>query len=309
MTYFVEVHSDLGAGKHGTDKGVEQLASFAKKHYAHAQFDQLIIDHKDNIKSNGTAFSHLKYAEYLLPFYQKVAKHIEKVASMTTPIIISGDHSGAIGLLSGFKNAHLNKKIAVVWIDAHADLHSVYTTPSGNLHGMPIGAVIGIDNKDCSYTTPTDTEKQLWQAFKDLSKTDNLALSDVYFLGLRSFEAPEIHLIERYNLFAKSAQVHRQQGFDDVLDDLCRQLVSYDVIYVSFDVDALDESLIGATGTREPNGYMIHEIERIFDKLLSLPNIGAFEITEFNPTLDDDSHKHQAIYQLFDYAIGRLSVR
>ncbi|WP_323842675.1 arginase family protein [Moraxella sp. Pampa] len=305
MLDFIEIRSDLGAGKHGTDQGVVALAKFAKSHYPTARFEQLSIDDANTAKVQGTQYTNLKYAEFLLPFYQEVADHIEHIAKLTTPIIISGDHSGAIGLLSGFKNAHKDKKVAVVWIDAHADIHSVYTTPSGNMHGMPLAAVLGVDNDEHTNNMPTDDEKQLWQAFKDLSTSDNLNIKDLYFLGLRSFESPEQHLIEKHGVFAYSAHAHRQE-FDDVLDKLCSNLAQADAVYVSFDIDSLDENLVYATGTREPNGYGVDEIKQIFDKVLVLPNIKAFEITEFNPTLDDDTNRHQMIYDLFAHAINHL---
>lgn len=305
MINFIEIHSDLGAGKHGTDKGVAQLAKFAKDNYPNARFTTLNID-THTAKTQGTIHNHLKYGEHLLPFYQKVSDCVENIAKDNTTIFITGDHSGAIGSLSGFKNAYTGKKIAVVWIDAHADLHSVYTTPSGNMHGMPLSAVMGIDNQKSAKHTPTDTEIKLWQGFKALSKTDNLSPQDVYFLGLRSFELPEENLINSHDITAYASDTHRQ-NFDEILDNLCQNLNQADAVYVSFDIDSLDDSLVFATGTRESNGYQVHEIKRIFDKLLVLPNVKAFEITEFNPTLDDDTNKYQTVYDLFDYAICRLT--
>lgn len=157
MIDFIEIHSDLGAGKHGTDKGVAQLAKFAKDNYPNARFTTLNID-THTAKTQGTIHNHLKYGEHLLPFYQKISDCVENIAKDNTTIFITGDHSGAIGSLSGFKNAYMGKKIAVVWIDAHADLHSVYTTPSGNMHGMPLSAVMGIDNQNLP-NTPLPIQK------------------------------------------------------------------------------------------------------------------------------------------------------
>ena len=77
----------------------------------------------------------------------------ENIESNFFPIVLSGDHSSALGTISGIKMTYPEKRLGVVWIDAHADLHSPYTTPSGNVHGMPLAAAIADDNADLNVNT------------------------------------------------------------------------------------------------------------------------------------------------------------
>lgn len=299
---FFCVYSDIGAGKKGTKEGVARLADNVK--------DQgKITDIKADDHHPRYDYQTAKYAEYLTPFFeqtlvptlQKGLDDCDKLGQF--PIIISGDHSNAMGNVAAFINHHANKKVAVVWIDAHADLHSVYTTPSGNLHGMPLGAVTGLDNKDAQINDPNPDVEGYWERLKGLSAP--LPSDGLFFLGVRSTEPPEDKLIDQHGIFCVSAVQHRDD-FQGVLDALTDKLKAFDAVYISFDIDALDETLVPATGTPVAGGYECHEVEAIFDALLSLPNIKAFEITEFNPTLDDHRQKHTIVYELFDYAISQL---
>lgn len=308
--HFFEVYSDIGAGKHGTTEGVAMLSSHC--HDTYPQVTKSEIHPKNRISE--FAHPHGKYIEQLTPFFEEILlptlqeglKTCDKEGKF--PIIISGDHSNAMGNVSAFLNHHQDKKTAIVWIDAHADLHSVYTTPSGNLHGMPLGAVLGLDNKDCQINELDATTHDYWQRLKNLT-ANKPSPNNVYFLGLRSFEPPETHLLDTHKMFAYSSEAHRTTGIDELLSELVGKLQGFDAVYVSFDVDALDESLIPATGTPEPKGYNTQEIKTIFDKLLNLPNVKLFEITEFNPTLDSDGDKHKTIFEVLDYAIDLLDKR
>lgn len=301
MLHFVEIRSGLGAAKYGTEQGVALLGEYMKKH--HADIPSKVLSN-DRVSADGHV--RLKNVDSLQPFYQIVATQIENIAKSAVPIIISGDHSNAIATLAGFKNAHADKRVALIWLDAHADMHTVYTTPSGNLHGMPVASALALDNQACHQHAPSDDEVAYWQSLKQLSKQDNLSIDDVFFLGLRSYESPEAHLINHHQIFHYSAQAHRQHGFDDVLQKMIERVQQADIVYVSFDVDALDESLLLATGTHEPNGYRVNEMKQILTKVLTLPNIGAFEMTEFNPTLHDDRSEYQRVCELLLHAVNCL---
>ncbi|MFB6348785.1 arginase family protein [Moraxella sp. ZJ142] len=312
----IEVYSDIGAGKHGTVHGVDMLSKHCEQHQP-AAVHKIFAQPVDESPKQPSA----KYIEHLLPFFQdKLMPTVQGLLdnskqSQHFPVIISGDHSNAIGNLAAFMNHHKDARIGVVWIDAHADLHSVYTTPSGNMHGMPLATALRLDNLDCQINTPDANLANQWQSLKALSTHAGIRPSDVFFLGLRSYEAPEEHIIASQQIFAYSAQGASIGGNDSnkpltvILDQLIDKLQTLDAVYVSFDVDALDASLIPATGTPEPHGYTADETRSIFDALLGLDSVKLFEITEFNPTLDDDSDKHQTIFALLDYALDRINQR
>lgn len=309
--YFVEVYSEVGAGKHGTNHGVAMLSKHCEQMYPNVPVTKIF-----NHQSAEATHSQAKYIENLTPFFAQELVPILKdklLIGQTAgqfPVVLSGDHANALGNLSAFLSFHQHKKVAVLWIDAHADMHSVYTTPSGNLHGMPLAAVMGLDNKEHAINEVDEVVADHWTTLKQLN--DNvygLPFTSVFFLGLRSFELPEAALIEQGAMFAYSADEHRQAGFEQVLDKLSERLAQFDVVYVSFDVDALDDSLIAATGTPEPKGYSQAEMKKILSHVLALPQVGLFEVTEFNPVIDDDSDKHQVIFELLDDALTVIQNR
>lgn len=309
--HFFTVHSDIGAGKYGTTSGVDFLSKHLKNKYPDAPISKIYPAQT----GTSTRYASAKNAEYLVPFFKDtltptITKGLHACQTNNTfPVVISGDHSNAIGIISGFLNHHKDKRVGVVWIDAHADMHSVYTTPSGNIHGMPLSALMRLDNIECQLAPIGDEVKDHWETLKNLSyHPTGVRPSDVFFLGLRSYEPPEKHLIDKHGIFAYSADEHTA-NFDTVLDELAKRLSELDVVYVSFDVDALDSSLIPATGTPVSEGYQKNQMKAIFDVVLSLPNVRLFEMTEFNPTLDDDTQKYTLITELLEYAIDTIDNR
>lgn len=301
------VHLDIGSGKYGTIHGVDKLVQRFEALCPDCPVWTIVpADDANDLVHQPPVQPTAKYIEALTPFFENTMNPATQkvLSSGALPVVISSNHANAIGNLSAFLNHHQDKRVGVLWIDAHADLHSVHTTPSGNIHGMPLSLAIGDDNLERATHAVNDSVLAYWQRLKDLS-LHKLDPQNLFFLGLRSYEAPEAHLIDKHQIFARSAQEHRQD-FAKVLDTVATHLATLDALYVSFDVDALDDTLIPATGTPEPQGYQVEEVRAIFDKILTLPNVGLFEITEFNPTLDKDEQKHEHIYELFDYALTLL---
>lgn len=310
--HFFEIYSDIGAGKQGTTQGVQMLSEYCQQRHIGTPTTKIYNDGN----SSSITYKKAKYIEILTEFFEN--KLLPTLTDRLTiadvagqfPIVISGDHSNALGNLSAFLQHHQDKKVAVVWIDAHADMHSVYTTPSGNLHGMPLAGAMKQDNLTHAINEVDDAVVGYWHRLKNLhSNHHGLGANAVFFLGLRSYEPPEAALIKTHKMFAYSPKAHRNTGFEQVLIDLKTHLAEFDAVYISFDVDALDNSLIAATGTPESSGYTQDEMHTILQNLLALPNAALFEITEFNPTLDDDEKKYQVVFELFDDAVQTIAAR
>lgn len=309
---FIEIYSDIGAGKHGTTQGVAELSKHCEAVYPNAYVHKIDI-HKT---SETPSYPKAKYIEQLTPFFEttlvpqmrQVLTDCEQMGRF--PVVISGDHSNAIGGLAAFLEHHKDKRVGVIWIDAHADLHTVFTTPSGNMHGTPVATALRLDNTECQAHEVSSEVANFWQRLKALAPNSHgVHTEDVYFLGVRSFESPEAYLIEKYNLFAYSSIDHRHAGLQRVLDKMVARLEAVEAVYVSFDVDSLDGVLIPATGTPEPEGYSADELRQILKTCLRLPQTKLFEMTEFNPTLDDDKDKQRLIFELLDDALLFLAER
>jgi arginase len=110
-----------------------------------------------------------KRIEHVKEQCQRVADAVkETILSGDFPIVLSGDHSSALGTMSGIKAANPEKSIGVIWIDAHADLHSPYTSPSGNIHGMPLAAALNMDNIAAKINDPGEITTKYWNELKNI---------------------------------------------------------------------------------------------------------------------------------------------
>jgi arginase len=218
-----------------------------------------------------------------------VAESVEKsILNNRFPLLISGDHASAGGTLHGLKNSFPEARIGVVWIDAHADLHSPYTTPSGNLHGMPLATALGVDNLHAQ-RNHVDIETSLkWNQLK----SNSLKFQDLVYVAVRSTEPEEDAVIEAENIMNYTVSSVRKTGVQAILTQIFSQLQNCDFIYVSFDVDSMDpiETSYG-TGTPVADGLSVSEARQLLIGLCSSSKLAALEFVEVNPTLEDKKNR------------------
>jgi arginase len=221
--------------------------------------------------------------------------------------LISGDHSIAGATIAGIKMAKPNSKLGVIWIDAHADLHTPYTTPSGNMHGMPLATAINEDNKECAvHELDGDTVKS-WNQLKNLGKIAPKVLAeDIVFISLRDFEREEKHLIDKYGIKVISTKEVRSKGPENIVRSVLRYLSDCTDIYVSFDVDCLDSSISKGTGTPVNNGLKEREAEDLVSKFMQNRKICCFEVTEVNPTLDRENLMAEIAFNILQRSVNVL---
>jgi arginase len=223
------------------------------------------------------------------------------------PVVISGDHSNAGGTIAGIKAAKPNSRLGVIWIDAHADLHTPYTTPSGNIHGMPLAASIGEDNEESKVHEPDEKTKKQWDQLKSFGKMEPKVLAeDIVFIGLRDFEKEEKHLIDKYGMKVITTNELRRKGPENVVRAALRFLTECTDIYVSFDVDSLDSSISKGTGTPVSNGLKEREAEDLISKFMQNRKICCFEITEVNPTLDKENLMAEIAFNILQRSVNVL---
>lgn len=298
----IQVLSDIGAGKLGSHLGVKWLCERGN-----------VISHHIFENHRETQFLSLptKYIDNLTQFFQQFISPLSHIYQQADfPVILSGDHSNAIGTISALCHAYPDKRIGVIWIDAHADLHTPYTTPSGNLHGMTLAALIREDNQKNAKHQLTSEMVNYWQELKQLAPASQGILpQDLCFLGLRDYEPQEQALLEQWDIPHYSVETIRALGFDSVLESVKKQFSEVDMVYLSFDVDSIDSQLLCATGTPVLKGFSEKELSLLLDSLLHLPHLKAFEITEFNPTLSSDSEQYEIVYRLFQQSLEKLSKR
>ena len=279
--------SELGAGTRGASLGPSAIQAAARS-FENPIFSEVpwkVLQEYNHLLDRPVIYPLAKRIDGMQKVYQGVSDAIvECVKHGNFPVLIAGDHASAGGSLLGLKNAFPNQRIGVVWIDAHTDLHSPYTTPSGNLHGMPLATALGVDNLSCQ-KNQVDIETSLqWNQLKSHS----LKSEDLIFVGVRSTEPEEEHIIQSEKITVFTVPELRQHGVKEVLDAISNQLKDCDLLYVSFDVDSMDpEETSYGTGTPVPGGITVREARELLSGLCAHPKLRALEFVEVNPVLDN----------------------
>ena len=287
----VKNRSDIGAGTRGSDMGIDalEIAAINKGSEYFNKFPFIDVPTRNNAVYEKEKFVFGKRIEQVLQQCENLASNVaQTIIDNNFPLVLSGDHSSAIGTISGIKTAVPNQKLGVVWIDAHADIHSPYTTPSGNLHGMPLAAIIGEDNRQCEINNVDEETISFWNNLKSIG-TDQHKVNPKHlvYLGVRDTEEPEDLLIERLQIKKYKVDEVRAIGVEKCVKQVFEQLSDCDMIYVSFDVDSMDSELISdGTGTPVPKGFYEPEIITMLELFMSNPKVKCLEIVEINPLLD-----------------------
>ncbi|PHS08404.1 MAG: arginase [Kordia sp.] len=292
----IKNRSDIGAGTRGADMGIDAIEIAAineqSDYFTQYEFEDLETENESIYNKVTNSFG--KRIEQVYNQCARLSDAVQRnLESNNFPLVLSGDHSSALGTISGIKAAYPNKRLGVVWIDAHADIHSPYTSPSGNIHGMPLAAALSEDNKACQVNDiSADTEKY-WIAIKNIGcQGAKVLASDVVYFGVRDTEEPEDKQIEALGI--KNYMVHevRYRGLEVCVNETLVTLAECDMIYISFDVDSMDCDLISyGTGTPVPKGFDQHEIIAIINQLIESKKVASVEFVEVNPLLDFKGNK------------------
>lgn len=238
---------------------------------------------------------HAKYISGIASLYERICDAVANELEIGDfPLVIAGDHASAGGTMGGIKKAiGPQGRLGVVWIDAHADLHSPYTTPSGNVHGMPLAAALGIDNQEHQCNDIQGKTLENWNKMKNTCALNPWVLpEDVVLIGVRDKEGEEEYLIDKHNIKLIGVDEVRNDGMANAVKNTLEQLKDCTDIYISFDVDSLDSELVSdGTGTPVPNGFLEGEALQLVEGLCKDERLRCFELVEVNPTLDSKKNK------------------
>lgn len=292
----IKNRSDIGAGTRGSDLGIDaiEIAAINKNedYFNLYAFEDLETENETIYNKVKNSFA--KRIESVLNVCTRLSERVEQnLKKGCYPIVLSGDHSSALGTISGIKAAYPLKTLGVVWVDAHADVHSPYTSPSGNIHGMPLAAALSEDNLIFKTNEVSEGTASLWNKLKNIGvEGQKVAPDHIVYFGVRDTEEAEDGMIASNTIKNYTVDEVRYRGFKKCLDEAIQRLDSCDMIYVSFDVDSMDCDLISdGTGTPVPKGFDIEEVTYIIQTFVKTKKTVCFEVVEVNPTLDHKGNK------------------
>jgi len=301
----IEVISELGGREAGASIGIDavRIASYGsqstKNFYKRFSDDLLVrITAPNNSYHLPYKYHFAKRIENIYPIYQQTCKEVSKsILHNDFTIIISGDHSTAGGTIAGIKHSSPDKRIGVIWIDAHADVHNPYTTDSGNMHGMPLGTAINDDNLECKFNDLNVETIKFWEKLKSVGgRKDKINMSDVVYVAIRDNEQAEVGIIKKYNNKIYKTFDVRQIGAVETAHKIIKDLEHCDIIYISFDVDSMDPSVSIGTGTPFENGLLEYEAKELLKTLVVHDKVKCLEISEINPLLDKKNKMAKVVF-------------
>lgn len=292
----IENTSEIAAGTRGASLGVAALkvASLKSENDYFGNYERFRIETENDVLFEPTMYRTAKRIDALVNVYQNVADIVSFVLTNGDfPIVLAGDHASAGGTIAGIKKAFPSKRLGVIWIDAHADLHTPYTTPSGNLHGMPLATAFNEDNLEDKINEPLAETIEFWGKLKTMGGVaPKIKHEDLVFIGLRDMEKPEENYIEKHNITVFSVDDVRKKGPTAIAGLVQDKFSSCDLVYVSFDVDSMDPNIVSrGTGTPVENGLKPEEASALLDIFASWEKTCCMEIVEINPCLDDKVNK------------------
>lgn len=288
---------DLGADRRGVDMGPSALriaeidTRLRTLGYEVVDRGDVGVSRPENIVVDNVR---LKYLDEIASSCQALADTVTAVLDDDGfPIVLGGDHSMSIGTIAGI-SAHcrrVGKRLGVLWIDAHADLNTPTTTPSGNIHGMPVAVSIGLG--DPALTGLSGPERKL--------EPENIVM-----VGLRSVDLGEKQLIRDRSIRSYTMSEIDRRSMGVVIDEgLAYLRERCDHIHVSFDLDSIDPSWAPGVGTPVPGGLTYREAHLLMEAISGEERLGSLEVAEANPILDTVNKSARLAVDLVASAMGK----
>lgn len=272
---------DLGSGRRGVDMGPSALriAGLQKKlkylGYKVTDTGDLTIEIMERQKIGNIK---LRYLDEILKTSSKLAAKVESVLDINNfPLCIGGDHSMALGTIAGISSfcKNNNLKLGVIWIDAHTDMNTDRTTPSGNIHGMPLAASLGLGNKNLVNL----------YGFSPKLEPENCAI-----IGIRSIDKAEKSNIKKLKIPVYTMTEIDRMGVHRIINKILKQFgKTVDHIHVSFDVDSVDPTIAPGVGTPVPGGLTYREAHLLMETIAECGCMSSLEVAELNPILDHEN--------------------
>jgi arginase len=289
----IGVPIDLGADRRGVDMGPSAIR------YAHLHRELQKTGHTFEDRGNvlvpiaemcNVSEPNLKYIDCIVPMARRTAGAVATCMQQGHfPLVIGGDHSIALGSIRG---AARHKKLGVIWIDAHADFNTAETTPSGNIHGMPLAALCGLGDARLV---------QLWD-----EQVPVLDPRRVVVVGARDLDDGEKrNLLQAGVTVMGMEHIDRMGMFRAMEKALAQVLQDTDGIYLSFDVDSLDPHHAPGVGTPVTGGLTYREAHLACEMVAETGKLVGMDLVEVNPILDYQNQTAALAVELAVSALGR----
>jgi arginase len=282
---------DLGAGRRGVDMGPSAIR--------YAGLDDRIAELGRPVEDWGNVETALPEATAVgderVRFLPEIKLTCERIAELVTraadegylPLVLGGDHSVALGTLGGL--ARVRGQGGVLWLDAHGDVNRPETSPSGNVHGMPLAAAMGLAGE---------------QFVSDIYPLPAVDPSRVALLGVRSLDPAERALLSELDVLVLTMSDLDRKGLEHSVHEALERVSGGGFVHVSLDLDVIDPEFAPGVGTPVPGGLSYREAHLAMELVAESGLADALEVVEVNPILDRANQTATLAVELVASALG-----
>lgn len=263
----------LGVSDAGLKKSIDHLNSL---------YTDLNIKKIEEIELPEQALSNLKNLNSIAATCELLAEATDKVIENgNIPLCIGGDHALAIGTVSG--SAKRNHRLGLFWIDSHSDINTDSSTLTGNIHGMPVSAVMGFGNEQLVSIYGTEPK---------------ILPQNVVLFGVRDMDPPESQIIEKLGVRCYTWSEIVKRNLQVCLDEAKEYLCEIDKLHVSFDLDSMNPDIIKGVTVPVKDGFTPEDVNYIINDCLSRYKIASIDLVEYNPAYDEDGYTAKFTYSI-----------
>ena len=288
---------DLGAGRRGVDMGPSAVrvanlnARLASLGYEVEDLGNVPVSQQE-AESPGPR--NARYLQQITDTCTRLAALVEDAMDRgRVPVVLGGDHSIAVGTVAGVSE-HFRKKgekVGLLWIDAHADMNTPDSSPSGNVHGMPLACCVGMG------------PVELTHLFGYSPKVDP---ANVVLIGLRSVDEMERRHVQSSGVLAFTMRDVDERGLRTIMEEAIRAASNGTAgFHVSFDMDSVDPREAPGVGTPVKGGLTYREAHLAMELLCDSGKVTSMEVVEVNPVIDEANRTGDLAVELVMSAMGQ----
>jgi arginase len=297
IIHVLGVPMDLGSGRRGVDMGPSAIR-IAGMGARLTELGHKVVDEGDivikNIEELKVGNERARYLPEIARAATALARKVERIMGLKHfPLVLGGDHSIAVGTVSGIAAfAHgQGMKLGLLWIDAHGDINTPESSPSGNIHGMPLAALLGFGAPELTSVG---------------GPTPKVDPGNVALVGIRSLDAGEKKRLKETGVQVHTMSDIDRHGVPSVMKKALAQVTAgTDFVHVSLDLDAVDPSVTPGVGTPVKGGLDYREAHLIMEVIADAGIMTSLEVVEVNPILDEGNASAEFAVELVQSAFGK----
>ncbi|CAM3769360.1 arginase [Deinococcus frigens] len=286
---------DLGAGRRGVDMGPSALrnAHLAThlRDLGHTVQDlgDISVALPETLDKHAEAG--LVFLDPIIQACQDAAARVQALPDGTFPLTLGGDHSVSMGTVTGnaLRGNPSGVRSGLIWVDAHTDYNTPQSSPSGNIHGMPVAHLTGQGDPHLA----------------GLGGEWHMRPEDIVMIGIRSVDARERALMQEAGILAYTMKEVDQRGVTRIVEETLERLGGLERLHVSFDADALDPSICPGVGTPVPGGLTYREGHLLMELLSESGRVTSMDIVEVNPILDTHNQTAEVMVGMAASLLGQ----